>query len=64
MPNINKVHIFDPDHNLYCELCGEGELSGKHGIIRIENGQAIYQNDKVSKLYADAYDLTGNEFYA
>jgi len=35
------THIFIPDHNLYCQACGEGELDGNHGMIPGPGGTPI-----------------------
>lgn len=34
-------HEFNPDHNLYCIDCGQGELSGNHGMIPGPDGTPI-----------------------
>ncbi len=48
-----EVHVFRPDHQLFCRDCGEGELSGDHGIIAIDNGRQVYATPGVASLYAE-----------
>jgi hypothetical protein len=50
---MSQIHVFNPDHNLVCEDCGSGELSGDHGIIAIVQGQQIYENDEIAQMYAE-----------
>jgi hypothetical protein len=30
---LPAVHIFNPDHNLFCQKCSDGELDGDHGLV-------------------------------
>jgi len=56
------LHIFTPDHNLYCQICGEGELAGDHGMIPGDGGadgkdfSPMFRDDEVREMYADALD--------
>jgi len=59
----DELHIFNPDHNLFCETCGLGELAGNHGINGILDGQAQYESDAVKEMYETAWETTGNDFY-
>jgi hypothetical protein len=35
------MHTFNPDHRLYCQDCGYGELAGDHGMIPGPSGPPI-----------------------
>ena len=61
-----ELHVFNPDHNLYCVDCGEGELAGDHGIAFLCQGHAHYVSPEAAAMYQDgaAFEATGNEFYA
>jgi hypothetical protein len=48
---IEGFHIFNPDHNLYCEDCGYGELQGEHGIIGIVDGKNVYETPEMAAEY-------------
>lgn len=50
---MEEVHVFRPDHDLYCIDCGEGELMGNHGVIAINEGQQIYASVEVERMYAE-----------
>ena len=50
---MSDVHVFRPDHQLYCLDCGEGELFGNHGITAIDEGKQIYISPEVAEMYAE-----------
>ena len=58
---VTGLHVFQPDHNLYCDACGQGELGGDHGIIGIVDGARLYESDEVEQMYADADEAAGLE---
>jgi hypothetical protein len=59
------LHVFDPDHNLVCTDCDEGELAGNHGITAVCEGHNHYASAKAAAMYENgaAFETTGNEFY-
>jgi hypothetical protein len=48
------MHVFNPDHNLFCLDCGQGEIGGDHGIIGIVQGKQIYADSWAAKMYAES----------
>lgn len=67
MKDLDALHVFNPDHNLYCLDCGFGELFGNHGMIPGDGGAAgkdfspMYRDEAVRKMYEDTLDLTDFE---
>lgn len=64
---VEGLHVFNPDHNLYCEDCGHGELTGDHGMIPGDGGASgqdfspQYENDAIRDMYEAARGLTEYE---
>jgi hypothetical protein len=58
------LHIFNPDHDLYCDDCGFPELDGNHGITSLTNGLPEYQSPEVAEMYESAFAATGSDFYS
>jgi hypothetical protein len=60
------LHVFNPDHNLVCTDCDEGELAGNHGITAVCDGHNHYASAEAAAMYEEgaAFETTGNEFYA
>lgn len=52
-PKPTALHVFRPDFALYCETCGEDELTGNHGMISLP-GISVpqYANADVATMYA------------
>jgi hypothetical protein len=55
----DELHVFNPDHNLFCEDCGLGELAGNHGIKAriwdndLQGYKPVYESPKIAKMYAE-----------
>ncbi len=48
---MTNLHMFDPDHNLLCLRCSEGEISGDHGIHGIVDGSRVYASSEARAMY-------------
>jgi hypothetical protein len=50
---VEDLHIFRPDYELSCNLCGYGEIQGNHGIIAVLDGERIYESSEAKEMYAE-----------
>jgi hypothetical protein len=61
------LHVFNPDHNLVCVDCEQGELSGNHGITARCDGHNHYESQEAAAMYGEdfsaAFEATGNNYY-
>ena len=65
--NVAPLHVFNPDHQLYCLDCGSGELMGNHGMIPGDGGASghefspQYASEAVRDMYNEALGLSEYE---
>lgn len=61
---VMALHVFNPDHNLYCIDCSEGELAGDRGMIPGDGGASgldfspMYRDDRIRAMYDEHFGLS------